>query len=223
MCVCCFKLLWKLNSGLWRQLEYLWQSWRQGGHGGQYQAERGLDCAALTPAEVWTCRAGCLRPGRRETEEAVGRRPKKWADVVAGSSPPSAAPWFYWSRLGYPADSQKPTLVTREQPASVQSVTLYRAMVPSTGQYMTLQQSLETFIECHLGWHPNTIKYFESRICPKKITYLHFLQDRGPKVPFILLFQEGLLIIIYWWSLKTSEIVNNKFRNNDSFWNRFLY
>lgn len=109
--------------GLGRQVrsqEYLWLSWRRGERAAQYQAERGCGFAS---AGLWTSRAGRHPPGWGEPVRSVGKGLRQWADAEVWSSLPSAAPWFYWSRLGYPADSQETTFVTREQP-SVQSVSI---------------------------------------------------------------------------------------------------
>ena len=92
-------------------------------------------------AGLWTSHVGRCLPGWGEPPLAVGKGLRQWADGVVWSSLPSAAPWFYWSRLGYPADSQKTTFVTREQP-SVQPVSLYEARVPPMGWHVALTLTL---------------------------------------------------------------------------------
>lgn len=124
---------WKLEE------PYLRPSWRRGGRAGRYPAETDYGCAEPASAELWECasRAGHLPSGWEEPVRVAGRGLRQGADVAVWSSLPSAAPWFYWSRLGYPADSQETTFVTGEH-SSVQSVALYVAWVPSNGCYMTL-------------------------------------------------------------------------------------
>lgn len=114
------------------ELGYLWRSWRQSAGARPRRAETDCGCGAPASAGLWTSRAGRRRRGWTEPAGAAGKGLRQWADGEAGSSLPSAAPWFYWSRLGYPADSQKTTFVTREQP-SVQSASLEEAMVPAVG------------------------------------------------------------------------------------------
>lgn len=116
--------------------EYLWQSWRRGGRAGRCPAETGYGRGGTASAGLWTSSAGRHPPDSGEPAGAVGKGLRQRADGTVGSSLPSAAPWFYWSRLGYPADHQETTFVTRKQP-SVQSQSLYEAMDPSSGWYVT--------------------------------------------------------------------------------------
>lgn len=116
--------------------EYLWRSWRRGGRAGRCPAETGCGRGGLASAGLWTSRAGRRPPGSGEPARAAGKVLRQQADGTVGSSLPSAAPWFYWSRLGYPADHQETTFVTRKQP-SVQSQSLCEAMDPSSGWYVT--------------------------------------------------------------------------------------
>lgn len=117
----------------WLEWEYLWRSWRRSAGARPRRAETDCGCGAPAWPGLWTCRrAGRRRRGRTEAAGAAGTGLRQWAGAEAGSSLPSAAPWFYWSRLGYPADSQRTTFVTREQ-ASVESASLEEAMVPAVG------------------------------------------------------------------------------------------